>query len=109
MNMRRAAKKDANHNEIAKEFERLGWIVLDLSQLKNCCDMAVTKEGRTFMVEVKDGSKPPSQRKLSEGEEKFKTKWLQGGLWNLVKSIDDVHAMNDMLEVWMMNDETNHV
>jgi len=37
--MQRAAKKDANHKEIQKFFESKGYSVLDLSQLKNACDI----------------------------------------------------------------------
>ena len=88
MSFRRAAKVDANQAEIVKTFRALGWYVLIISQLKNCCDIIVSKNGRTIAVEIKDGSKPPSQRKLSTGELKFKNEWQ--GEYLLVESIDDV-------------------
>lgn len=91
MSFRRAARKDSNHVEIVAALRRLGWYVLDVAQLKNCCDIIVSKGGRTIAVEVKDGSKPPSARKLSEGEIKFRDEWL--GEWVLVESIDDVLAL----------------
>jgi len=37
--MMRAAKKDDNHAEIDEAFKALGYRTLDLSQLKNCCDL----------------------------------------------------------------------
>ena len=92
MTFRRAAKKDANHNEIANAFVSLGYSVLDVSQLKNCCDLIAAKGTRTIAVEVKDGAKPPSARKLSEGEVKFKDCWL--GEWALVESVDDVICLH---------------
>jgi len=88
MSFRRAAKKDANHNIITLAFESLGYSVLDISQLKNCCDAIVAKGNRTIAIEIKDGSKPPSARKLSEGEAKFRDGWR--GEWALIESVNDV-------------------
>jgi hypothetical protein len=92
MSFRRAARTDDNQTEIVKEFRRLGWCVLIISQLKKCCDIMVSKGGVTIAVEIKDGNKPPSARKLSTGEQEFKDNWL--GRWELVESIDDVININ---------------
>lgn len=99
-------RKDANHNEIVAEFERLGWIVLDLSQLKNACDIAATKYGHTWMIEIKDGAKQPSQRKLTEGEQKFKEKWQPQGKWALVETLKDVIDLDTTLEAWLMQEDS---
>ncbi len=88
MSFRRAAKVDANQPEIVKVFRGLGWYVLIISQLKNCCDIIVSKNGRTIAVEIKDGKKPPSAQKLSDGELKFKNDWQ--GEYELVNCVDDV-------------------
>lgn len=90
--MRTAARKDDNHNEIKDCFSSLGWSVLDVAQLKKCCDLFVSKKGETVAVEIKDGNKPPSQRKLTSGEQTFKDTW--NGNWRLVESIDDVLQIN---------------
>jgi len=92
MSFRRAAKVDANQPEIVKAFRSLGWYVLIISQLKNCCDIIVSKGGRTVAVEIKDGAKPPSQQKLSEGELKFRNEWK--GEYALIKSVSDVKALD---------------
>lgn len=92
MSFRRAAKVDANQPEIVKAFRSLGWYVLIISQLKNCCDIIVSKDGRTIAVEIKDGSKPLCQQKLSKGEVKFRDEWK--GEYKLVKSVDDVLSIN---------------
>ena len=86
--MFRAARIDKNQPEIVKLFRKLGWYVLIISQLKNCCDIIVSKNGRTIAVEIKDGEKPPSQQKLSVGEMKFKAEWQ--GEYRLINCIDDV-------------------
>lgn len=88
MSFRRAAKVDDNQSEIVKAFRATGWTVLIISQLKNCCDIMISKNGRTVAIEIKDGAKPPSARKLSEGEQKFKDAWQ--GEYALVESIEDV-------------------
>lgn len=90
MSFRRAAKIDANQPTIVKELRKLGWYVLLVSQLKNCCDIIISKNGRTVAVEIKDGSKPPSARKLSEGEQKFKDEWQ--GEYALIESIEDIYT-----------------
>lgn len=87
--MRTAARKDANHNEIVDVFKKAGAGVLDLSQLKECCDVVVTYCGVEVMVEIKDGSKKPSARVLTEGEEKFREYWKsKGGKWAKVETVD---------------------
>ena len=92
MSFRRAAKVDDNQSEIVALFRKLGWTVLIISQLKNCCDIIVSKSGRTVAIEIKDGAKPPSARKLSDGEVKFRNAWQ--GEYQLVICNDDVIAIN---------------
>jgi len=94
MSFRRAARIDDNQPEIVKEFRKLGWYVLIISQLKNCCDIMVSKNGRTIAVEIKDGQKPPSQQKLSAGELKFKDEWQ--GEYSLVTCIDDIVKLTSL-------------
>ena len=91
MSFRRAAKVDDNQAATVKLFRKLGWSVLIISQLKNCCDIIVSKGGRTIAVEIKDGTKPPSARKLSDGELKFKDNWA--GEYALVICAEDVLAL----------------
>ena len=92
MSFRRAAKSDANQPEIVKALRKSGWYVLIISQLKNCCDLMISKNGRTIAVEVKDGAKPKAAQKLSEGETKFMTQWQ--GEYKIIASLDDVEALN---------------
>jgi len=66
-------KTDGNHTEISKHFESFGCSVLKIADLANCCDIVVSKHGRSIFIEIKDGKKPPSGRKLTPGEAKFKT------------------------------------
>lgn len=82
------SKKDDNHKEIDDLFNKLGWSTLDISPLKNCADIVCAKGNITIVGEVKDGSKPPSQRKLSTGEQEFRDRWR--GYWFKIESLKDV-------------------
>lgn len=74
--MRRAARRDANHKDVGDYLRALGWSVLDLASLGNGCpDLAVGKPGFAALIEIKDGSKPPSARKLTEDEQRVRDNW----------------------------------
>ncbi len=88
MSFRRAARTDANQPEIVKAFRDDGWYVLIVSQLKNCCDIIVSKNGRTIAVEIKDGEKPKSAQKLTPGELKFQDEWQ--GEYMVINSVGKV-------------------
>ena len=88
--MRRAARTDENQTEIVIALRKRGAIVLITSQLKNCFDCLVCFNGSTYMVEIKDGNKPKSARKLTPGELEFKAKVESVGcVYNVVNSIDE--------------------
>lgn len=94
MSFRRAAKVDANQREIVEVFRGLGWYVLIISQLKNCCDIIVSKNKQTIAIEIKDGSKPLSAQKLSDGEIKFMDEWK--GEYAIVNCVEDVIKINEI-------------
>lgn len=96
--MRTKARKDANHQEIVKHFEALGWLVLDIAQLKNCCDIFATKKGITFAIEIKDGSKCPSARKLTSGEKAFASRWKLQGNYRIIESVQDIEDLNNLIK-----------
>lgn len=87
--MKTAARKDSNHAEIVKALRAIGAHVQDVSQLKNCFDILVGYRGRLFIMEVKDGEKPPSARKLTDGELKCKTDFERVGVtYHIVLSVE---------------------
>lgn len=95
--MRRAAKTDRNHSEIVEAFRKFGCSVLPLHQVGGGCpDIAVGKCRKTILVEIKDGSKPPSARILTKDEQKFHDGWL-GSLF-VVENLGDVIALVKGLE-----------
>lgn len=97
--MMRAAKQDANHKELRDEARRMnvGWF--DCFQLKKFCDAFIVYEGVTVAVEVKDGSKAPSQRKLTEGEQEFSDKWSSyGGKYAVIESKADLQGLIENIQ-----------
>lgn len=92
--MMRAARADANQPEIVKAFRKMGAYVLLTHQLKNCCDCIIVYQGTTVAVEIKDDQKPPSQRKLTEGEEKFMQGWsAAGGKWAKIENVEEAKGL----------------
>lgn len=75
--MRRAARRDDNETEIVKALRKAGAYVCYLNQP---ADLLIGYKGRSILLEVKDGSKPPSARKLTPNEQKFHDEWTGGPL-----------------------------
>ena len=87
--MRTRARKDDNHQSIIKTFRKLGVSVADTSQLGGGFpDIVVGLRGVNVLVEIKDGKKPPSARKLTPAETAFSESW--GGWYAVVENDDDV-------------------
>lgn len=74
--MRRAAKVDANQADIVNALRMAGCTVQLLHAVgKGCPDLLAGKGGVNFLLEVKDGSKPPSKRKLTDDQVEFRAHW----------------------------------
>lgn len=86
--MRRAARVDANQEQVVSALRACGAYVRIVTQGDGLPDLLVGYRGYTLLLEVKDGRKPPSARKLTEAEEKFFQEW-QGGLLAKVESVDE--------------------
>jgi Holliday junction resolvase len=74
--MRRAAKIDDNQTAIVEALRAAGCSVVSLAAVgKGCPDIACGRQGRTFLLEIKDGGKPPSARKLTAEQRYFHSIW----------------------------------
>ena len=92
--MRRAAKVDSNQSEIVSALRKVGAAVVITSQLKNAFDLLVMYRKRIYIVEVKDGSLPPSARKLTDGEMKCKKLVESVGVkYHIITSVDEALKM----------------
>jgi len=74
--MRRQARVDANQAEIVEALRKIGASVQPLHAVgQGCPDLLVGWRGIVSLLEVKDGSKPPSARKLTEDQVKWHAEW----------------------------------
>lgn len=91
MRMRGAADRvDDNQSEIVDTLRKCGCMVQILSSVgRGVPDLLVgVPRGWLILIEVKDGSKPPSRQRLSEDEEKFHRNWRRYPLF-ICKSVQD--------------------
>ena len=74
--MRHLARRDTNHQEIVKAAQAVGASVVDLANIgSGCPDILVGFRGVNYLVEIKDGSKAPSRRRLTPDERAFHKTW----------------------------------
>lgn len=74
--MRHAARTDANHAAIRDGLRASGCTVADTSGAgAGFPDLAVGLRSRNYLLEIKDGAKPPSTRKLTPDQVKFHSAW----------------------------------
>ena len=94
--MRRASKIDDNQNEIVNALRKAGATVFSLSAVGNGCpDLLVGYNGHTILMEVKDGSKPPSKQALTPDQLKFIKNWTGSSIC----IVNDVEASLRILNV----------
>lgn len=94
--MRRAAKIDANQPEIVAALRKAGATVYSLAAVgKGIPDLLVGFAGRTALVEVKDGSRHPSDRRLTPDQQQWHQTWTGGTL----AVVPDIEAALRVLEV----------
>lgn len=92
-------KVDANQTKIVNHFRKSGATVCILSEIgRGCTDLVVGYNGYSVMAEVKDGSKSPSQRRLTKLEQHFFDTW-QGSAC-IVESVEDADKLLDILRGW---------
>lgn len=80
--VRRRPRVDANQSDIVEFLREAGASVHSLAAIGGGTpDLVVGYKGMTFLMEVKDGSKPPSERKLTADQEKWLAAWKGGAVW----------------------------
>lgn len=86
---RRAARVDANQKEIVQTLRNMGCSVQLLHAVgQGCPDLLVGINGHNILMEVKDGSKPPSERKLTIDQVLWHDDWR--GQVMIIKSVEHV-------------------
>lgn len=86
--MRKHGRTDSNHTQVISAMRQMGATVTSLASLgKGVPDILVSYRGGWKLCEIKDGSKPPCQRKLTHDE----SKWInnQKAPVYLIESVQD--------------------
>lgn len=86
--MRRAARVDDNQWEIVAALRAAGCSVTSLASIgRGFPDIIVGYDGKNYLMEIKDGSKPPSKRRLTPDEQEWHATWR--GQVAVVNSVED--------------------
>ena len=81
---------DANQPEIVQGLRAIGVRVAITSDLGDGFpDIVCAFRGFNYMLEIKDGNKPPSKRKLTDKEQVFHAWWKDQGQIDTVKNLDE--------------------
>jgi Holliday junction resolvase len=93
--MRRRARTDANHAEIREALRACGWTVIDTSRAgSGFPDLVAAKAGRIELIEVKDGSKPPSAQKATTDECRVFSQLAKAGVQvRTITAVEQVAAL----------------
>lgn len=77
----RAARIDANHEQIVSALRSAGATVQSLAGVgQGVPDLLVGFQGKTLLMEIKDGRKTPSERRLTDAQLKWHGAWRGGPL-----------------------------
>ena len=93
--IRRACRVDANHGNVVNALRMVGCNVQDLSTVgEGCPDLLIgipTVRELAFM-EIKDGDKIPSKRKLTPDQVEWHARW-EGYPVHIVESVSEALAI----------------
>lgn len=92
--MRRAARKDQNHDLIAEAFRAMGWQVIEAYQFAQFCpgfpDLIVLRDGVVRFVEVK-----APRGRLTADERGFHS--LYSDYCLIVRSVEDIQKISPLV------------
>jgi hypothetical protein len=81
---------DSNQKEIVSALRKAGATVQVLSSVGDGCpDILVGHRSKNYLLEIKDGTAPPSQRKLTPDEQNWHDAWAG--------SVQTVHSLWEAL------------
>lgn len=97
LRVRRAARTDDNQGATVDYLRSIGWSVFVTSALGGGFpDLVCARPGLCCLVELKDGSKPASKRRLTPAEQRFAEEFT--GPYIVALGPED--AERQLLEIW---------
>lgn len=92
--MRRAAKVDANQDQVVTALRAAGATVQSLASTGvGVPDLLVGFRNATYLLEIKDGKKPPSARELTPDQIEWHMNW-RGGPCTVINSPEEALAFS---------------
>ena len=90
--MQKRGRTDGNHTAIVKALKGAGCTVQSLAALGDGVpDLLVGIDGRNLLVEVKNGARSPSRRRLTGDEQTWHAAWA--GQVVVVATVDEAMAV----------------
>lgn len=92
-----AKKVDDNQAEIVQALRDVGASVLSIASIgKGCPDILTGFRGINVLMEIKDGRKPPSARRLTNDEHDWQIQW-RGQVVTVVSVDEALRAIGALL------------
>ncbi len=91
---RYARNVDANQVAVVDALRRVGALVQHLHTVGGGCpDLLVGYRGKLWLLEVKDGRKPPSERRLNDAELDWHRRWASYPVVVVTSPLDALKAI----------------
>ena len=92
----RIKRADANQSELVKQIRKIPGVSVAITHRlgDGFVDAVIGYRKVNYLCEIKDGTKPPSQRRLTPDEVEFHSKW--NGQVCVIESIEDVYRLLGM-------------
>ena len=84
----RARRIDDNQKQVVKNLRQLGLSVVIVSMVPVGFDFIIGHKGKNYLIELKDGQKVKSKKKLTENETDFFNNWR--GQVNKCETIEEI-------------------
>lgn len=99
----KARRTDANQTAIVEALIAAGCMVQSLAMVAcGCPDLLWIKAGRIGLMEIKDGDKPPSDRRLTLAEDRWTRMSAQHGyIVPVVETVEQALAVVDAELRWI--------
>ncbi len=90
--LRQAAKKDRNHQIIVAALRKAGVKVRNLNE-RDLPDLLCGYAGQIVLLEIKDGKRKPSERRLRPGQQAFFDEWTGYPIFKVENIADAFSAL----------------
>lgn len=88
--MRFRARVDDNQNEVVSQLKQIYGLSVRVTSMVGAGfpDLVLGWRGKNYLIELKDGKKSASRKKLTELESKMKDTWF--GQFDVCENIEDI-------------------